>query len=328
MSTILVTGGSGFIGAHVARCLAEAGYRVVIADLQPPAGVQAYILRPVSDQLVFERLNIEQWSEVISAIHQHRPEAIVHTAAIGDPAAVHQRPHLALRVNLVGSLNILESARLFGVRRTILFSSIGALPGVRYEPIDPDHPVICSSEGPSSGFYGASKLAVEAFAFGYQNAFGLDFAVFRPSAVYGLGMRHPIFIRPMVENAVDGVETVFSHGREFPRDYTHVSDVAQMVQAAVEVPQLTERVFYAATGERLHTAGEVAEIVQRLIPGAKIHIASGLSDSDRLEIRYRGRLSIGNVLRILNYRPRFRRLEDGIAEYIESYRRYRQENPK
>ncbi|GIW75882.1 MAG: hypothetical protein KatS3mg104_0945 [Phycisphaerae bacterium] len=208
---------------------------------------------------------------MISAIHQHRPEAIVHTAAIGDPAAVHQRPHLALRVNLVGSLNILESARLFGVRRTILFSSIGALPGVRYEPIDPDHPVICSSEGPSSGFYGASKLAVEAFAFGYQNAFGLDFAVF--SSQCGVWTGHASIrslsarwsrMRLMVWRLY--LVTVVSF-HEITRMYRMWR---KMVQAAVEVPQLTERVFYAATGERLHTAGEVAEIVQRLIPGAKI----------------------------------------------------------
>lgn len=326
--SVLITGGSGFIGAHLARHFAEAGYRVVITDLKPPLGIQAYVLRTVSDQLVFEQMNVEDWTQVVSIIQRHHPDSVVHTAAIGDPAVLQHSPRLALRVNIEGSLNILEAARLFGVRRTILFSSIGILPGVQYEPIDSNHPVICSDEGPGSGFYGASKVAVEAFAFGYHSAFGVDFAVIRPSAVYGLGMHHPIFIRPMVENAVDGLETVFSHGRDFPRDYTHVLDVAQLVLAAVKVPELSERIFYAATGEPLRTAGEVARIVQAQIPGAQIHIGSGLSESDRLEIRYRGRLSIENAIRILGYRPRYQQLEEGIAEYIHAYRSFREEHPR
>jgi nucleoside-diphosphate-sugar epimerase len=233
---------------------------------------------------------------------------------------------VALRVNVEGSLNVLEAARLAGVGRIVLFSSIGALPGIRYEPVDTSHPVICSDEGPGSGFYGASKVAVEAFAFGYRNAFGTDFVVLRPSAVYGFGMQHPIFIRPMVEDAVAGRPTRFAHGREFPRDYTHVGDVARLAIAAMDVPadRIRDRVFYAATGTSLRTAGEVAEIVKGLIPTADIEIGAGLSDSDKLEIRYRGVLSIENACEQLDWRPRFVRLEDGIREYIETYRRYRQ----
>ena len=85
----------------------------------------------------------------------------------------------------------------------------------------------------------------------------------RPSAVYGFGMRHPIFIKPMVENAVRGRATTFANGREFPRDYTHVGDVAQMTLRALDVPadRVRDRIFYAATGQPLRTAGELAEIL-------------------------------------------------------------------
>jgi len=322
--TILITGGSGFIGSHVARLLAERGNRVVLFDLQSPTAEAAWWLAPVASRITYVQGSVEHWPEVMSVVEAHRPDAIVHTAAIGNPALVQHKAMLALRVNVEGSLNCLEAARLFDVGRIVLFSSIGALPGVRYEPIDSSHPVICSDEGPGSGFYGASKVAVEAFCFGYRQAFGTDFIVLRPSAVYGFGMKHPIFIKPMVENAADGRPTRFANGREFPRDYTHVEDVAQMTALAVDAAaeRIKDRLFYAATGQPLRTAGDVAGIVRRLVPTADIEIGPGLSDADQLEIRYRGILSVDSAREQLGYKPQFLRLEDGIADYLRVYRRY------
>lgn len=325
--TVLVTGGAGFIGSHVARQLAERGDRVVLYDLRPPTAEAAYWLRPVADRVTFVAGAVDAWPEVLAVVKRHRPQAIVHTAAIGDPAMVQFKPLLALRVNVEGSLHVLEAARQFDVGRVVLFSSIGTLPGVRYQPVDASHPVICNDEGPGSGFYGASKVAVEAFAYGYRGAFGTDFVVLRPSAVYGLGMQHPIFVKPMVENAVNGQPTRFETGREFPRDYTHVEDVAQLTLRALDASAdaIRDRIFYAATGQPLRTAGEVVQIVRSQIADADIEIGPGLSEADLLEIRYRGILSIDNAREQLGYHPRFARLEDGIAEYIATYRTYREE---
>ncbi|QEH35174.1 CDP-paratose 2-epimerase [Aquisphaera giovannonii] len=323
---VLVTGGAGFIGSHVAAQLARRGDRVVLFDQRPPAGAAEWLLGPHADRIAFVRGDVSEWPDVLGAVREHAAGAIVHAAAIGDPAAVQHRPLLALRVNVEGSLHCLEAARLLGLGRVVLFSSIGVLPGIREEPVTASHPVICGDEGPGSGFYGASKVAVEAFAYGYRQAFGVDFAVLRPSAVYGLGMQHPIFIKPMVEDAVDGRPTRFATGRDFPRDYTHVEDVAALALLALDAPAdaLRDRVFYAATGRPLRTAGELAEVVRGLVPGADIEIGPGLSDADRLEVRYRGVLDISNAREQLGYAPRFGRLEDGVRQYVDEYRRYRE----
>jgi nucleoside-diphosphate-sugar epimerase len=325
--TYLVTGGAGFIGSHVARRLAERGDRVVLYDLQPPQGDVAWWLQPVRDRVMFHQGGVEQWPEVMSAVKAHRPAAIVHAAAIGDPAAVQHKALLALRVNVEGSINVLEAGRLFDVGRIVLFSSIGALPGIRYEPVDAAHPVILPDEGPGSGFYGASKVAVEAFCHGYRQAFGTDFVVLRPSAVYGFAMRHPIFVKPMVENAVRGTPTRFAAGREFPRDYTHVKDVAQMTVKALDAPRerLKHRLFYAATGRPLRTAGELADIVKKIVLSADIAIGSGLSETDKLEIRYRGVLSVADAQEQLGYEPQFAELEAGVADYVADFRAYLQD---
>jgi nucleoside-diphosphate-sugar epimerase len=324
MKTILVTGGSGFIGSYILRSLVERGDKVINVDIREPGPEAAWLLKPVAHQIQFVQGTVDNWSSVIGVIKAHQPDAIIHTAAITNPVLLSRQPSLALKVMVEGSFNILEAARLFEVGRVVYFSSIGVLPAVQYEPIDVNHPVLLAREGPGSSFYGAAKVSAEAFCWSYRQSFGLDFITLRPSAVYGFGMQWPLFVKPMVENSVRGLPTRFEHGREFPRDYTHAADVAQLVLKAIDIPadQVQDRVFYGATGQPLVTAGQVADTVKSLIAGADIEIGSGLSEGDLLEIRYRAVLDIKNAQEQLGYEPRFANIRDGVVDYIETYRRY------
>ena len=322
--TILVTGGSGFIGSYILRSLIERGDKVINMDVREPGPEAAWLLKPVASEIQFVQGTVDNWSSVIGLVKAHRPEAIIHTAAITNPVLLSRQPSLALKVMVEGTFNILEAARLFEVGRVVYFSSIGVLPAVQYEPIDVNHPVLLATEGPGSSFYGAAKVSGEAFCWSYRQSFGLDFITLRPSAVYGFGMQWPLFVKPMVENSVRGLPTRFEHGREFPRDYTHAADVAQLTLKAIDIPtdQVQDRVFYGATGQPLVTAGQVADTVKSLIAGADIEIGSGLSEGDLLEIRYRAVLDIKNAQEQLGYEPRFANIRDGVVDYIETYRRY------
>ncbi len=322
--TILVTGGSGFIGSYVLRRLAERGDTVLNFDVREPGARPAWWLKPVADRIRFIEGSIEDWRDLVTVVKAHQPEAIIHIAAIMNPPLLVKRPSLGMTVHIVGTYNVLEAARLFGVKRVVNFSSIGVLPGIQYEPVDVNHPVLLATEGPGSSLYGATKLAGEALCWAYNQSFGVDFITLRPSAVYGFGMQWGIFIKPMIENSVRGLPTRFEKGREFPRDYTHASDVAQLAVKAVDIPadKVHDRVVYAATGRPLVTAGKVAEIVRKLIPSADIEIGSGLSEADMLEIRFRGVLSIENARQQLGYDPQFEDIEKGVANYIEVYRQY------
>jgi len=276
----------------------------------------------VTDRVQFVQGSVDDWANVVSVVKTYQPDAIIHTAAI--VSLLSNQPSLALRVNLGGTFNILEASRLFGVKRVVYFSSIGVLPKRQYEPIDVNHPLFLATSGPSTSFYAAAKVSSEAFCWAYQQTFGLDMIIVRPSAVYGLGMQYPIFIKPMVENSVRGLATHFDRGREFPRDFTHVADVAQLAVKAVDIPadKVQDRVFYAATGRPLVTTGQLAEIIQALIPDADIHVSPGLTEPDLVDVASRGILSIQNAQAQLEYQPRFADLRDGVAEYIETFRRY------
>ncbi len=328
--TVLVTGGSGFIGSYIIRVLAERGDGVINFDVRKPSPEAAWWLRPVEGRFHFIEGSMEDWPEVVAALRAKPVDDIIHAATISNPPLLHRRPSLALHVNLQGTFNILAGARLFGIRRVVNFSSIGVLPSIQYEPVDVNHPVLLATEGPGSSFYGAAKIAGEAFCWAYRQAFGIDFITLRPSAVYGVGMQWPIFIKPMVENAVRGLPSRFEKGRDFPRDYTHVSDVAQLAVKALDIPagDVRDRVFYGATGRPLVTAGQVAGIVKDLIPGANIEIGPGLSEDDLLEIRYRRQLSIRNAQEQLGYKPSFADIREGIKEYIETYRTFLRETQR
>jgi nucleoside-diphosphate-sugar epimerase len=320
--TIVITGGAGFIGATTARALADLGHRVVLGDVSALSPVGRYILGDRAEEIVLRHCAVDSWPSVTELLSDAHPDAVVHIASITNPVALQKNPFAALRVNVEGTFNVLEASRQLGVGRVIYFSSIGALPAIQYEPIDAAHPTILPSEGPGSSFYGASKLASEAFALTYHSTFGLDVRIVRPSAVYGLGQNWPIYIKPMVEGAVRGEAVSFDSGGPFPRDYTHVSDVASLVVALLDAPDGADRVFYAATGQPLVTAAQLARIVEEVVPGAKITIADRLSPEDMLELRYRGQISIATAIEQLGWKPRYRSLIDGVREYVASYRAF------
>jgi nucleoside-diphosphate-sugar epimerase len=327
VSTVLITGGAGFIGSHVARKLVERGDKVVSLDTRGPDPEAAWWLRSVAGEIEYVDGTIDDWPGVVQLFHRLKPDRVIHTAAITSPPFLHRRPSTVLNVNLTGTFNLLEASRTFGLERFVNFSTVAVLPSIQFEPVTVNHPVLLGTEGPGGSFYGAGKIAAEALCWAYNQSYGFDFITIRPSAVYGFAQRYPIYIKPMVENAVRGIPTRFDHGREFPRDYTHVDDVAELTVLATHHPadQVQDRCFFGATGEPLVTAGDVADLVKDLVPGADVEIAPGLSEDDLVEIKYRGIMDISNSRQQLGFEPKYAHIRNGLAQYIGAYREYLEE---
>ena len=319
----LVTGGSGFVGPFLALALLETGRRVVNFDIRGLADEGKFVLGERLDEVAVELGSIDDKARFYDVVKRHRPDEIVHMAMIIDPAILTRSRSTAFRVNVEGTVNVLESMLLFDVDRLVYFSSIGVLPKVQYEPIDAKHPVFLADSGPGTDFYGSSKVAGEALCFAYLQSLALDARIIRPSAVYGLGMTPwPGPIKPMVEGAVRGEQLRFETGGRHPRSYTHAIDVAGLVLAMLEAPDGADRIFYGATGEPLVTTSEVARLVTDVVPGADIEIGEELSPGEVPVVALRGRLSIENARGQLGWEPRYSDLRDGIAQYAEQYRAF------
>ncbi len=178
--TILITGGSGFIGIQLARGLMAEGSKVVIFDLKPPGSLGEY-----GKQLTFVRGDITDFSQVLNVVRDHKPHGIVHLAAVlSEPSE--RNPWAAISINALGTYHMLEAARLLETRKLLISSSVA----VYINPGSKTAVVTESTAEKPPLIYGITKVFSELVALYYHRRFGLDTR----------GVRIPILIGPNVES--------------------------------------------------------------------------------------------------------------------------------
>lgn len=216
---VLVTGGAGFIGSHVVDIYVSHGYQVVIVD-DLSTGREINI----NPRAKFYRVDIRD-PGLRQIFELERPDYVNHHAAQIDVRRSVAEPIFDADVNILGSINLIECARQFGVKRFIYISTGGAVYGEpEYLPCDENHPVnpICQ--------YGASKHTVEHYLYMYKVNYGLDYTVLRYPNVYG-PRQDPhgeagvvaIFTGQMLR----GEQVVINGDGEQERDFVYVEDCAR-----------------------------------------------------------------------------------------------------
>lgn len=316
---VLITGGSGFIGAYTALHLIGRGAQVVLLDQKPPAGRLAYLLRNVP--WGYLSLDVTDRAQTLETITEQQPDAIVHGAAIVDPVSLLTNPELAADVNIAGTVNVICAMRIAAIPRLVYLSSISVLPRPITDPITIDHPLLLGHHGPGGGFYGASKIAGEAFCHAAIDGLGLDCSIVRPSAVYGFGMSWGMGVKEMVEGAVQSGDYATGSATTVPRDFTYVRDVASLIGTLALSRGLSRRAFMGASGEKLKTLHDVVSVVRRLVPEARIDLTDNVTDDDIRETSYRGRLEIDSQTAEVGWVPEWS-LGRGLDEYIALERQY------
>lgn len=225
---ILITGGAGFIGSHVVDALVEEGHSVVVVD-NLSTGKKEH----VNPEAKFYRADLRS-PELKEIVQSEKPDLINHHAAHVDVRRSTADPLYDADVNIVGSLNLLESARQSGVAKFIYASTGGAVYGEPvYLPCDENHPVnpICP--------YGVSKLTVEKYLSFYAHTYDLHYVILRYPNVYGPrqdpmgeGGVVAIFARHMVH----GEPLVINGSGEQERDFLYVEDVVHANLLAQQAP--------------------------------------------------------------------------------------------
>ena len=304
MARILITGGAGFIGSHVADAHLARGDQVLVVDdlshgrrENVPSGAE-FVELDIRDKAVADLL--VDW----------RPDVVSHHAAQMDVRLSVADPRFDASVNVDGLLNLLEAARQVGIRRFVYVSSGGVVYGEPEERPTPES----AAKLPESP-YGVTKLAGEHYLYYYHRVHGLDYAALRYANVYGprqdphgeAGVVAIFSTRLLAGSPL----TVFGDGEQ-TRDYVYVGDVvaANLRVSEAELPaarSLDDRAFNVGTG--IETS--VNELAAGLIRASGREVGIDFAPARAGELRHS---SLDTTrLRALGWEPKVK-MDEGLAE--------------
>jgi UDP-glucose 4-epimerase len=315
---ILVTGGIGVNGAVVVRTLLERGLTPVVVDKRPDFSLVA----DIRNRFEFAVLDITDLSAVTGFLSQERIDRIIHLAAFIDPD-MDREPYRSFIVNSLGTANMLEAARLTGIKRAIYSSSravYGETPdGVGepgYRPLSEDFPTRPLLS------YDATKLAAEHLGQVYRAVHGMEFAALRFSAIYGPGKqaRHGrMSLRSrLVEDPFNGVPVKVPKGGDQIDDLIYVDDAAEGIVLATLADRLPHAAYNIASGRGV-SLHQFADAVRSAIPGARIELGPGLNPLG-FSVNRAAIFDITRARQDFGFAPRFD-LASGVRDYVERLRR-------
>lgn len=221
IKNVLITGGAGFIGSHVADLLIEKGYNVVVVDnLSSGSDLN------ISNKAKFYNLDINS-PELEQVFAENKIDYVFHFAAQASVSFSTKFPTEDATENILGSINILKFSKRYGVKKFVV-SSTAAVYGVpEYLPVDEKHATTCLS------FYGLSKLTMEK----YIELFGIDYIIFRFANVYGprQSAHGEAGVVAIFADKMQANEQITINGDgEQTRDFVFVSDIAEICLKSIE----------------------------------------------------------------------------------------------
>jgi len=231
---VLLTGGAGFIGSHVAEGLLRKGHELTILDsldsFYSPGWKRANLVEiKKAGTFEFFEGDICAGRAVQSVFEARDPEMVIHLAALGGVQQSVRNPDRYEMVNVHGTVTLLERCRLQGIKKFI-FASSSSVYGMTALP--PFHERWAPA--PMSP-YAATKVAGEAMCHAYASMYKIQSTVLRFFTVYGSRMRPDLAIHKFVRAIEEGrYLTLYGDPTKTARDYTHVSDVTEAVLAAME----------------------------------------------------------------------------------------------
>jgi len=305
---ILVTGGMGLIGHNVVQRLKRQDHLVSIIDNKTNYGI---IPQAELDYLMEERAikidrhplyaaSIENADTTDYVIRVQQPEVIVHMASFPRQKVVNANPAHGADVMMRGLINVLESAKRYGVRRFVYISS-SMVYGDFEDQVLEDDP--CNPQGQ----YGIMKLAGEWLVKDYARRTGMEYVVIRPSAVYGpLDVEDRVVAKFMLTAMRGG--TLRVNGASETLDFTYVDDAADgIVAAATRV--MSRNNTYNITKSHSVSLLEAAEMIVKIVGRGTIEV----KDKD-VDFPSRGALNIDRARTILGYDPKVD-VEEGFQNY-------------
>jgi NDP-hexose 4,6-dehydratase len=289
---VAVTGADGFIGSHLVEALVRAGHRVRAMVLYNSMGAWGWLDTLEPEVLASVEVHLGDVRDRDSVLTLMRDATVVyHLAALIAIPYSYRAPSSYVDTNVVGTLNVLESARALGTPRVVHTSTSEVYGTARTVPIDEDHPLQAQSP------YAASKVGADKLAESYHLSFELPVVTIRPFNTYGPRQSNRAVIPTVISQAATGSRTI-SVGSLAPiRDFNFVWDTANAMLFAGTAPaqDVVGEVLNAGSGRGISVAelvslvGEVMGVdleavvdPQRLRP-SRSEVMELVCDSTKLE---------------------------------------------
>lgn len=308
--TVLVTGGTGFIGSYTAKELLEQGHDVVAYDLSTDPRIMEKL--GIADDVEIRRGDITDSTDVIRAVKESGATRIVHLAGLLTTTA-RENPRAGIEVNVLGTNNVMEAARTLSdqVERVAWASSAAVFaPPKNYDTewVTEDDLVYPDT------LYGAAKEFNEHQAKVYFEDHDVSHVALRPTVAYGPYRETggSAFLANIIEKPALGEPFSVEYGDQVI-DWQHVEDIAQAFRRAAFTPDedLSQRV-YNVRGT-VATIREAAETVEEIMPDADLDV------SDEGELPWTQMLDMSAIQEDMGYEPRYD-LESGFRSYINVLR--------
>jgi len=245
-----VTGGSGFIGSHVLDALVSAGHAPVVIDVRPPH-------RTDVEYRQASILDGNSLKEATSGL-----DALCHLAAVADVNDVVADPEGAIDLNVTGTLRALEAARVNGLKRFILASTVWVYSSVPESDDDTVDETACMSVSASRHVYTSSKIAAEMLCHDYWNMHKLPFTILRYGIPYGPRMRFSLVVPIFVRKALQGEPLTVAGDGSQHRKFVYVEDLARAHVLALR--DKAENQTYNLDGAEKVTIVRIAQTVLSL----------------------------------------------------------------
>ena len=307
---ILVTGGMGLIGHNVVQRLEAKEHEVVIVDIMTNYGIipqdeLEYLLderrKKIRTQDIYRTDISDAWA-FDRVVEEHQPSVIIHMASFPRQKVVNANPAWGARVMMEGLINVCESAKKHRIDRVVYISSSMVYGDFEDQVLEDDE---CNPIGQ----YGIMKLTGENIVKDYHRRGAFDYAVIRPSAVYGpLDVEDRVVAKFMLSAMRGGVLQVNGAGETL--DFTYVDDAADgIVAAAIRI--MSANKTFNITKSHSVSLLEAAEMIVKIVGKGTIETRD--KDAD---FPSRGALNIDRARTILGYDPRVD-VEQGFENYFK-----------
>jgi UDP-glucose 4-epimerase len=255
MSKVLVTGGAGFIGSHVAETLMKRGHAVTVLD-----DLSGGFVDNIVDGVCFVKGSVYDETLVNQLFEQNRFDYVYHLAAYAAEGLSHFIKRFNYNNNLIGSVNLINASINYEVKCFVFTSSIavyGASPELPMTEKTIPHP-----EDP----YGIAKLTVEQELHVSQTMFGLNHVIFRPHNVYGekqnIGDKYRNVVGIFMNQILQGKPmTIFGDGTQ-TRAFSYIGDIAPIMVQAIETDAAYNQIFNIGA-DQPYSVNELAEATAR-----------------------------------------------------------------